>query len=289
MKKLLAFFISGLMLFSVAACGNEQGNGETAEVSKVAESLIKVSEAESMASDMVMNYSMSMGEEKLDMVMSTYMEMLNNPTKIKMDMTTELLGEGFTTKYYMEETEDGKYTMYYGSEDMAIGWAKEVVDASYVEQLVGNSDYYLEYAKNFESAGTEDLNGEKTERFDGVIKVDDIEEVLSQTGLDAMAGVDSSEFDLAELFANMEDIPLSIWISDESGYPVKYEMDMTKMMQTIMDNVIAMEESQEAMDMNISIDNAFVEITYSNFNGVEDFEIPADVIENAVDMSALAE
>ena len=282
--KIAAVLLSGVMEFSFTACNKED---DEYAVNRVSEALEIINEAESMKSDMVMSYSMVMGEEKVDMFSWTYIEMFNSPAKIKMDMSTEVLGQELLTQYYMEETEAGVYTMYYASEDMGTGWTKMVVDASYAEELTGNSEYYLEYAENFKLIGEEDVEGENTEKFEGVIKSEDIKEVVSETNLDSIAGVEGVESELSALFDDLEDIPITIWISKESGYPVKYTMDITQMMQSVIDNAFEMEESTEAIELGI--ENAVIDIVYSDFNAVEEFEIPAEVIENAVDLTIVSE
>ena len=84
----------------------------------------------------------------------------------------------------------------------------------------------------------------------------------------------------------MDGIPMSIWISNESGYPVKYDMDMTQMMQVIMDSIVAQLAGEEGAEEipEIKIDNISMTMTFSDFNNAEDFEIPAEVLENAVEM-----
>jgi len=285
-KKVSAVVLSSVMVFSIAGCGkNVSGVSAEAQESKVAEASIKMKEAKSMKGNMQMDVKMSAEGETMDMTSVSDMVMFNDPLKMKMDMTTEVMGEKMTMQYYMQKNDNGTVDMYYGSDDL--GWMKQNVDMSYVEELNGNADYYLKYAEDFESAGEEEINGETTEKFVGVIKAEDINEVFENTNLDSLitsTGGDIS--DVKKIFEGLEDIPMTIWISNESGYPVQYDMDMTQLMQIVMDNTMAQyaEASGEEIP-EITIENVKMLMNYGDFNEVDDFEVPADIIENAVEFN----
>ena len=46
-----------------------------------------------------------------------------------------------------------------------------------------------------------------------------------------------TEEQMQEMYADMGDLPIVLWI-DAEGYVLKYEMDMTEMMQKIMDTAM---------------------------------------------------
>ena len=64
-----------------------------------------------------------------------------------------------------------------------------------------------------------------------------------------------------------------MWI-DADGYVVKYEMDMTAMMQAVMDQAMA-SAGAEAGDAKIEISKTAVSMICKDFNAVE-VEIPAE-------------
>ena len=292
-KKISAVVLSGLMIFSVAACGKDTVDKaadaagqvvEEVQENKVAAASIKMNEAENMKGVMNMDMKMSADGETMDIASVSDMVIFNNPMKMKMDMTSKYMDEEMKVQYYIQMNDKGDFDMYYGSDET--GWIKSESTIKNVEALKGNTDYYLKYAENFESAGEEEVNGEMAEKFTGVIKAEDMNEVLDSTNIDTIIPVDESSIDIKEIFKDMDGIPMSIWISNESGYPVKYDMDMTQMMQVIMDSIVAQLAGEEGAEEipEIKIDNISMTMTFSDFNNAEDFEIPAEVLENAVEM-----
>lgn len=293
-KKAAAVVISGVIALSFAGCNkkdaenvsgsntNISNEGEASQENKVLAASLKMQEVKSMTAQTDMDFSMTVDGETMDITSSGDMIIFNDPLKLKMNMSQNI-GEEIEIEYYMQSAENGMVDMYFGNEEM--GWNKQQVDMSYVEQLKGNTDYYLSYAESFESAGEDTVNGEKTEKFQGVMKAEDINEILAETDLDSVVtSVGGDVSNLENVFEGLEDIPMTIWISEESGYPVKYDMEISQMLQVVMENTLAAYEGAEGMEEvpEINISNAKIVMTYSDFNEAEDFEIPADIIENAV-------
>jgi hypothetical protein len=291
-KKAAAIIVSGVMVFSFAGCskkdtGSAAESGantnavEEVQENKVLAASLKIQEVDNMNCQTDMSFTMSIDGETMDVSSLGKATVFNNPLKMKMNMI-QSIGEEIEIDYYMESAENGMVDMYFGNDEM--GWMKQQVDMSYVEELKGNADFYLSYAENFESAGEDTVNGEKAEKFEGVMKADDINEILAETNLDSMvASVGGDVSNLESLFEGLEDIPMTIWISNESGYPVKYDMDVSQMLQVVLENTFSAFEGTEGMEEipEISINNAIISMTYSDFNEAEDFEIPAEIIESA--------
>ena len=104
-----------------------------------------------------------------------------------------------------------------------------------------------------------------------------MEDALEASGMTTSAeSMGITEEMMQEMYADLGDLPISLWIDGE-GYVRKYEMDMTEMMQKIMD------ESMKAMgmaeeDIAIDIEKTSVVMVCSDFNDVEEIEIPADAL-----------
>ena len=138
-------------------------------------------------------------------------------------------------------------------------------------------DLYLDNIENFKSDGQEEIGGAETTKITGVITGDAMEEALEASGMTTSAeSMGITEEMMQEMYADLGDLPISLWIDGE-GYVRKYEMDMTEMMQKIMD------ESMKAMgmaeeDIAINIEKTSVMMVCSDFNEVEEIEIPADAL-----------
>ena len=70
-----------------------------------------------------------------------------------------------------------------------------------------------------------------------------------------------------------------VWIDEATLYPVKYEVDMTDIMDALMVNLVeAMGE--QAQGMSINIPKMKMTMECSNFNNATDFTIPEEAKAN---------
>ena len=169
------------------------------------------------------------------------------------------------------------------NDDGTVDWYRqEMTDLPDMSQYKAEDamKLYLSSGEGFTENGSEEINGSEAVRYDGVIKGESMQEVMDSTGMtEQLAALNMGSGE--DLFANAGDLPISIWIDKEQLLPVKYEMDMTEMMQYIMEKALAQEleglVSTEEMQMTVS--KVFVTMIVKNFNGVEDFEVPEEALE----------
>ena len=134
-------------------------------------------------------------------------------------------------------------------------------------------DLYLDNITSFTSSKQEEVNGTQATKITGVITGDAMEEAIAGSGLTASAqSMGISEEMMADLYDELGDLPISLWI-DAEGYVLKYEMDMTEMMQKIMnESMKAMGASEE--DLLVKIEKTGITMVCSQFNAVEEIVIP---------------
>ena len=96
-------------------------------------------------------------------------------------------------------------------------------------------ELYLKSGSNFQENGTETIEGKETVRYDGVITNECFNEVFTSTGvLDQFSSLGVDAETAQSMLTDLGDLPISVWVEKESNLPVKYEMDMTAIMQSIM-------------------------------------------------------
>lgn len=289
-NKLISLTMVVIMMFSVAACGGGNGGNEEGEVSQqqstapTPEEIVKAAEekmqeATSVESNMTMDMVMTSQGQTVNMKTNMDMISFTDPMKLKMDMTIDMgeqLGGTQMMQFYADET-DGNMTMYM---NMMGSWYKQNVPEEQLAQYdtKENLSTYLDNSTGFTEAGTEQVNGEDATKYDGVITGSQINEVLKASGAldDLEPMLAGTDLDASTLYEDLPDIKMSIWVNAEQ-YPVKYEMDMTAMMQGLMDKVVAISQ-QEQQDVIIpfTVDTMKISMTNKNFNNAADFEIPEE-------------
>lgn len=289
MKKRALAALSALTLtLSLTACGGGQqstgdsGTDAMTPTERVAAAEEKMSALTSLSIDMTqdigMSFAMADQSQELNMTTKMQMDVIQEPLKAKgtmqIDMGEELGGVQDVELYIMTEDDTANVYMQMGGQ-----WIKQSVTEAELGQYdaADSLELYLDSAADFAEAGTEQIGGADATKFTGVIKGDKLYDVIEESGVLGslgQTGTDVSEDELKAMLSKLGDLPMSVWINAD-GYPVQYEMDMSQMIDSIVQNAL---EAEGAADqgMTMTVSKAAMSLTCSNFDAVEDFELPAE-------------
>lgn len=294
-NKFLALLLAVSMSCSVSACGSadKQTEGKPATEDSAADkdnsenqtdyyaaATEKMKDISSMNSKMLMEIDMDLKAEGETQSMHTSttvdMSCMYDPVRIK--GTTKMDAGNDTTieaAVYAEKAEDGSYTMYMnnGSE-----WQSQTVDADMMKQYdaASNMNFYMQDKYNFQDAGSEQLDGKAAHKYTGVITGDDIRELIMSTGtLNSLNSLDLDESQFETILKDVGEQTITLWIDEAELYPLKYEMDMTSMMNALMAGLIEA-SGEEAEGFSIEFPKVNLVMTCSDFNAVSEFEIPEE-------------
>ena len=249
------------------------GGVDTAEVEALLSQAQKtMATVDSMAAEMTMEMDMGMNGEIMETTTVANIRSQQNPMKMAMEMSM-LMHDGTKVdqmEMYAAE-EDGHLHTYM---HMADAWYAETLELGELNQYNAeeNTALYLDNITDVKSAEKEEVNSTETTKISGVIKGDAMEKALADSGMTASAesmGITAEM--LEEIYAELADLPVSLWI-DAEGYVLKYELDMTEMMQKVMDASI---EALGAAGTGMDIEKTMITMVCSDFNAVE-VEIPAE-------------
>ena len=312
-KRILALFLTGMLSLSVTACGGadsgaaktdapataadtavseeaeveteaESEESEAEEVDAFAAAVENTRSVESMEMQMVMDMEMEATQdgEQQSFASTITMDMtcFSDPWKIKMDMSVDAGEAGSMDNMmsiYGEVAEDGTATMYLhdGESDT---WQSQVVGNADLEQYDASANMlaYIDNGITYELEGMEEVNVANAYKYAHTMSGEEAKEAILTSGaLDSLtsAGVDQAQVE-AEL-SDVRDLTEYVWIDEASLYPVKYELDMSEAMNTLMASIVkSMGEEAEGMEM--AIPKMVVTMNCSNFNSAEDFTIPEE-------------
>ena len=284
-RKLTKTLAAGVVLaltLALCACGGSDSPEDALTRAQAAFEDVK-----SMHYTIDMDMGFTADGESIEMTTSAEADCIVDPMMMEMDMTMDMMGL-FDMDLKMFVVQDGSsYTMYTGMDngDGTMSWAKESLDdLGNIAQYNGKAsmDIYLENGSNFKEVGTEDVNGVSAVRYDGVITQDSLQAVMEASGVLEQyetLGLEGME----DLLSEMGDLPVSIWLDPDTDLPVKYEMDMTEMMQNMMNKLLA--EEEETADVGFTVDKCVIVMVCSDYNAVSTIEIPQE----ALDASGLAD
>ena len=263
--RILAVAIAILLALSLSACGDSFESAMTRAVSEM-------QDVESLHMDMVMGIDMSLSADgqtlEMPISMDMSMDTINEPLTARATMNMNVIQQPVSVEYYVERSGEG-YMMYANMDGG--GWEAAAVDETELGQFsaVEGVEFYLQCASAFEKVGEEEINGSTASRYEGEVPADMLSEALERSGaygmlepvgLDESAGVSGSE-------AGLE---LTIWLDEETGLPVRYEIDMAALMDELMETALA----AVSMEIDVDIGEACVSVTLSDFNGIDAIEIP---------------
>lgn len=286
-NRMIAAALAACLALSLAACG------ETTTQDPVQAAQEKLQDVKSMESSVVMDmaFQVPSGTDAAAITLAERMSMeivtFSDPLKLKAEVAVSLdfTGAGLDnqepmmsmTMYAAQEGE--AYNMYITD---GASWQSQSVALEDLGQYDAqeNLEFYLDSSESFAQAGSGEVNGAPADRYDGVIKGKDMEQVLRASGaLDALDSLNlSGEMDaeqLKEIYSGLPDLPCSLWVDQKSGYPVRYEMDMTALMNQVLTRLLGAMDEAAGAD-GLSVEQMRLTMTCSGFNAAADFEIPAE-------------
>ena len=307
-KKILMVLLAGVLTLSAVGCGSKEDVKTTAESNVVQEetdtnvsdeveeetkeeekaevedafaaALENMKTVTNMEAVMLMEMDMNMsadGEsQSLESVTSMETVFFNDPRKIKVEINVDMGEAGSVSQsLYGEVTEDGTATMYLFD---GASWQSQVVGTTDLDQYdaSGSMLSFIDSGDVYTLDGMESVDGANAYKYSCVLSGEEAKQnILSAGALDSFSSLGLTASQLEGMLDDLGEITEYVWIDEATLYPVKYESDMTAVMDTLMSKVVeSMGEQAEGLSMNIS--KMKISMTCSNFNNATDFTIPEE-------------
>lgn len=269
-KRILVFAILAAMLLSLCGCGMFRTH--------VAKAAIKMSKLESLHADVEMQIGMGisvLGQDvNADATVTGGADIQRDPERVYVNMNAEVAGFEQNMLLYAVGR-DGGADVYY-SADSGESWTKDSIendDSSKNSKADGKSLFLLlsESAASFKEYGKEKVNGSDAIRYNGKITSDELRQALELANA-KQALEESLDVELDDdVFEDLGDVPVSIWIDVKSDMIVRIEMDMSDVMQGLVPVLVdkAMEKTDIGIGVNTKVYEVTVSITLSEFDAVQ--------------------
>ncbi|UTR11592.1 hypothetical protein MM300_04475 [Evansella sp. LMS18] len=271
MKKSLSLILAGGLLTLMAACGESEatGEGDLSLEEILSNSASAAEDIESYSFVTEVQQTMGMDEESMSFDMSTEADVLVEPSifhqKTTMDMG-ELGGEMSYESYFSEE--HGLFM-----EDPLTGeWMK--YPENLMEDILSMSEAQMSPSEQL-VAFQDNINDLSLEEDENYYKLnlagdgEEMKEIVEQIGNIAGDGMDEM---FTQMMSELEihDLVYEIFIDKETFHPAE---------ATVFINM-TIEMLGQSMTLEQNAD-----IYFSSFNGLEEFEVPQEIIDNAEELS----
>lgn len=269
-KRILVFAILAAMLLSLCGCGMFRTH--------VAKAAIKMSKLESLHADIEIQIGMGisvLGQDvNADATVTGGADIQRDPERVYVNMNAEVAGFEQNLLFYGVGRDDGFDV--YSSVDSGDSWTKGSVendDSSKSSKADGKSLFLLlsDSAASFTEYGKEKVNGSDAIRYNGKITSDELRQALELANA-KQALEESLDVELDDdVFEDLGNVPVSIWIDVKSGMIVRVEMDMSDVMQGLVPVLAdkAMEKADIGIGVNTKVYEVTVSITLSEFDAVQ--------------------
>jgi len=269
-KRILVFAILAAMLLSLCGCGMFR--------TRVAKAAIKMSKLDSLHADVEMQIGMGislLGQDvNADAAITGGADIQRDPERVYVNLMAEVAGFEQNLLFYGVGRDDGFDV--YSSADSGESWTKDSIendDSSKSSKADGKSVFLLlsDSAASFKEYGKEKVNGSDAIRYNGKITSDELRQALELANA-KQALEESLDVELDDdVFEDLGDVPVSIWIDVKSGMIVRIEMDMSDVMQGLVPVLVdkAMEKTDVGIGVNTKVYEVTVSITLSEFDAVQ--------------------
>lgn len=290
MKKGIAVLLAALMLASVWLVGCGERNPD--ELWAAAKENIVTTKSARL--HMTMDMAFDLQGETTSMTMKMDEACTQDPLSAEVNMTMDMggLGKMDTTMYLVQEGKE--YVSYtkvsggiLGGED--VGWSQSTIDVTDLKQYnaMDNAKLYLDVLNSFQSAGKEAIGSYNTIRYDGKVTGQDISKMLDTLGDNVSSMLSTADAStMADLFSQLDGIPMSVWIDQKTALPVRYEMDLSGMVNQLMRTMINALSSLSSEAVDFQVSKARVTVECSDYNAVAPITVPQEVLDAATSKSA---
>ncbi len=290
MKKGIAVLLAALMLASVWLVGC----GERSPEELWAAAKENIVTAKSARLHMTMDMAFDLQGETTSMTMKMDEACTQDPLSAEVNMTMDMggLGKMDTTMYLVQEGKEYvSYTKVSGGilGDEDVGWSQSTIDVTDLKQYnaMDNAKLYLDVLNSFQSAGKEAIGSYNTIRYDGKVTGQDISKMLDTLGDNVSSMLSTSDAStMADLFSQLDGIPMSVWIDQKTALPVRYEMDLSGMVNQLMRTMINALSSLSSEAVDFQVSKARVTVECSDYNAVAPITVPQEVLDAATSKSA---
>ncbi|MDE7286220.1 MAG: hypothetical protein K2N55_05185 [Lachnospiraceae bacterium] len=251
--------------------------GETDAFAAALENMKSVTNLEGqMLMEMNMEVSANGQTQSVESVTTMDMTFFSNPNKIKVEMNVDMGAAGSAQQsIYGEVAEDGTAMIYLYD---GANWQSQQTGVADMMQYDASSSMlsFINDGSVYTLEGMEEVNGANAYKYVCVTSGEDAkQQLLSAGALDSLTSLGMDMSQLESLMDDVGELTEYVWIDETSLYPVKYETDMTQIMDKMMSGIVeSMGEQAEGLSMSTT--KMKLSMTCFNFNSAADFTIPEE-------------
>lgn len=288
MKRIFALCCALLLLVGTAACGK---GGNATDTEAVNAALLKLEDCTSCVVLQVTEIDETLVEEGLTYTHTgttrTEITLISSPRfKMKNETTAQANYDGQEMSQHTISCivpQDGGYCEYYFD---GTSWYTVFAEDESAVPTIGVMDLaamFMLEVESFGKAGTETLDSGRAHRYDAHLSGTALVSFLENNGyLSSITSMSENQQNKIKtnLAEDLESLVLSVWVDAESGFPVRFELDLSVLLVEL-EKIINETLGNLTSESQWTLDKYTMTMILSSLNQVEDIVIPPEA-ENAV-------
>ena len=263
-------------LFALTGCGGAEATRSAPKVQEQAAAYVEkahsiLEEADSFAAEMEIEVCLLENGENTT---QATVAMQKEPLEMQVESVTAFSDAEQETEMYLEEQEEAVnlYTNYNGSWTEMTMPADDALQNLQIYNTLYNMEAIFSVAQDWTMTETDEAY-----TVHGVIPGEHFHDVEEYTRFFQMAGMSG----LSEVyFKNVQDVPVEVTLSQKTGEPLSYEVDLTEALETVTNNVLTELNGEE--EAGITVETYRIASKLTQLGDTEEIELPAEAKETAV-------
>lgn len=156
-------------------------------------------------------------------------------------------------------------------------WARQELSAEELASydLRSNIGLWTSGLSSVTVGGSELIDGRRATRYDCVVGPEGVDAIMAGSGAYAALPVLGLSRERAtEVLSGLGELSYSVWIDDRLGLPLRYDIDMTDIMDQFLQNIAPAALS----DVAVSVERLTVCLSLSDYDAVEPIELPPEAL-----------
>lgn len=280
MRKILSAVLALALILSFPGCNSAGKQLTPEEVIKTAlQNLLNI---KSVSYEFNVDTEFSVVGQTVATNTKTTADATLNPMNMKLNMVVSVGSYDATNLEMYALQEENGLTLYTCADGK--NWMKqEGITADQIAQynMMDAISLYLSTVSNLQEAGHEQIGDFDTVKYEGTLSSDAFSEVLKVSGMQEQLeslGVDAET--AAGFYEELGELPITLWIHPSTFMPVKFEMDMTGMMNSLLNKVLGPAADTVTGSAGMEVGKVKMSCTFLGFNSVDSITVP-DAVKNA--------
>lgn len=280
MRKILSAVLALALILSFSGCNSAGKQLTPEEVIKTAlQNLLNI---KSVSYEFNVDTEFSVVGQTVATNTKTTADATLNPMNMKLNMVVSVGSYDATNLEMYALQEENGLTLYTCADGK--NWMKqEGITADQIAQynMMDAISLYLSTVSNLQDTGHEQIGDFDTVKYEGTLSSDAFSEVLKVSGMQEQLeslGVDAET--AAGFYEELGELPITLWIHPSTFMPVKFEMDMTGMMNSLLNKVLGPAADTVTGSAGMEVGKVKMSCTFLGFNSVDSITVP-DAVKNA--------